>query len=195
MIEMVDLKDIRSDSADRSDLQMLLKQLVGQPFLFFKVSYGEELKLNLGETRHYNRPAMKGRLRGSYSIGARASGWYIHSASRAVVLNSDGLPLENARDTPKKVNIREIESGDYITPGSIVSSAKAHEIGAGFALAMNFSDGSNVLVTPFASLDEAQDEGGIEIADWEVFTPHERYLRVGPGLRWSYLESSSKTVD
>jgi hypothetical protein len=32
----------------------------------------------------------------------------------------------------------------------------------------------------------------MEISDWEILTPYERISRVGPGLRWSYLDSTSK---
>jgi hypothetical protein len=194
MIEVVDLKYCRYESVDRFDLQMLLKQLVGQPFLFFKVSYGDELKLHLGRALPYNRPAMKGRLRGSYSIGARASSWFVNSAPRAVLLTSDDLMVNDPQEPPKNIDIREIESDNYISPGAIVYSAMVHEIGVGFALALNFSDGSNALIMPFSSRD-APEENGIEVADWEVFTPHDRYLRVGPGRRWSYLESSPKSGD
>ena len=31
-----------------------------------------------------------------------------------------------------------------------------------------------------------------EIADWELLTPHQRILTVGPGLRWSYVDSTRK---
>jgi len=50
---------------------------------------------------------------------------------------------------------------------------------ARFALTVLLSDGASLFVRP--NLDEAIDEGD-QVADWEVFTPYERCLEVGPGL-------------
>ena len=61
MIDLVDLKEIRYECSDLTDLQALLKQLIGQPFQFFRVAYGDELRLHLGNLRGYSNAKMRGR--------------------------------------------------------------------------------------------------------------------------------------
>jgi hypothetical protein len=86
MIEVLDFKAIQVFSEDRRELQSLLRQLMGQPFLFFRVSYGDELTLHLGQARSYPHPRMKGRRKGSYILSARASHWFFRPNTQPVML-------------------------------------------------------------------------------------------------------------
>jgi hypothetical protein len=200
MIELIDLKETRSECSDLSDLNALLKQLVGQPFLFFRVSYGDELRLHLGDLQGYSNPRMQGRTRGSYIVGARASSWIVSSASQHVLLTSgdEGAGRSETPATARSVDIETIETGGFITPGSLVTAAGADRSAPGFSLQLRFSDGSTAYIRPMAGPDEAEpegeerstDAGEIEIADWEILTPHQRILKVGPGPLWSYLDST-----
>jgi hypothetical protein len=63
-------------------------------------------------------------------------------------------------------------------------------IDGGFALDLMLSDRSTFFMvpTPLDPVEELSEED--PVADWELFTPHGRYLRVGPGLHWSYLASN-----
>src|SRR5947209_8597830 len=100
MIELIDLKETRCDRSDLSDLQNLLKQLVGQPFLFVRVSYGDELRLHLGDMQGYSNAKMQGRTRGSYIVGARGSSWIVYSAPRHVLATSGDGGLADRSETP-----------------------------------------------------------------------------------------------
>jgi hypothetical protein len=200
MIELIDLRETRHECPDRSDLQALLQQLVGQPFLFFRVSYGDELRLHLGEVQGYSNPKVQGRTRGSYIIGARASGLIVFSAPRHLLVTSgDGeAGRSETPATARSVDIKTIETGGFITPGSIVTSAGADRSGPGFSLQLRFSDGSTAYIRPSPGSDEVEPEGeerstdvgAREIPDWEILTPHQRILKVGPGPRWNYLDST-----
>jgi hypothetical protein len=204
MIDLVDLKDIRLDRSDLSDLQTLLRQLVGQPFRFFRVSYGDELLLHLGDLQNYSNPKMRGRTRGSCIVGARASSWVVTSASHHQLATKDEIRIDqpDAR-AARQVDIKTIETGAFITPGCIVTSAGTDRSAHGFSLQLRFSDGSIIVILPTPEPDESvpdseadsDDVSGMEISDWEILTPYERILRVGPGLRWSYLDSTSKRSD
>ena len=202
MIELIDLKEIRHDGSDLSDLQAMLKQLVGQPFLFFRVSYGDELRFHLGDLQSDSNPRMRGRTKGSYIVGARASLWMVYSAPQHVLATSDddrARPSET-QAVARWVDIKTIETGGFITPGSIITSAGADHSAPGFSLRLHFSDGSTAYTRPAPDPDEVEpdgeegspDVGGLDIPDWEVLTTHQRILKVGPGPRWSYLDSTRK---
>jgi hypothetical protein len=61
----------------------------------------------------------------------------------------------------------------------------------GFGLSVVLEDGSSFLIRPPLALGAGSKTRGRsrEVADWEVLTPHGRYLRVGAGVQWSYLAS------
>ena len=196
MIDLIDYKEIRFECQDLTDLRMLLKQLLGQPFRFFKVSYGEEVRLHLGDFRAYSSPRMRGRKRGSYIVGARASSWLIFSVPRHTLATSTDVQVfdsgSDKEAAHRQVPIKTIETGNFITAGSVVIMASADRMNDGFVLRLEFSDGSKVLVTPSSEGvdDEAEEGGQMEIADWEILTPHDRTLLVGPAGRWGYLDST-----
>lgn len=202
MIDLIDLSETRHDSPDLSDLQSLLKQLLGQPFRFFRVSYGDELRLHLGELQGDSKSGMRGRTKGSYVLAARASSWVVYSAPRLILAASDHVrvPPDNPQAMTRRVEIGEIEKGEWITPGSVVIFAGAERVPHGFSFQLRFSDNSTVYVSPTSEFSEdpldgetsSEDPGGVEISDWEVMTPHQRILRVGPGPRWNYLDSTKR---
>jgi hypothetical protein len=206
MIAVIDLKETQIDRSDVADLQTLLKQLIGQPFHFFRVSYGDEMRLHLGTLQSYSNPRLRGRMKGSYILSARASSWIVFSAPRRVLATSDDV--ENSQpDThgAKLLDIKSLETGNFITPGSLVESARVNRSAHGFTLLLVFSDDSTIFIRPTPESYESVAEGETrsdehaeteaaetEIADWELLTPHQRILTVGPGLRWSYVDSTSK---
>ena len=202
MIDLVDLKEIRYGCSDVADLQALLKQLIGQPFQFFRVAYGDELRLHLGTFRDYANSKLRNRPRGSYVIGARASSWMVASATKSVLLASDNVQVrapEGSIKTAKQVDIKKIEGDGYITPGAVVVGVMSHQSPHGFTLQLAFADGSTAFAAPNPETyeyvpdgDRATDEvAEMEISDWEILTPHSRVLRVGPGARWCYVDSST----
>jgi hypothetical protein len=193
MIGVIDLHNIRSKSGDLFGLRAYLQQLVGQPFLHFRFSYGDELSLHLGQPRQYASPKLKHLVQGSYVIATRASQWLLRSNSPPRVLvgsEDNGKPLP---DDLKPITKQDVETSDLVQRGARIVFAEAVMMGPpqtsvfGFGLSVLLSDGSSLLIVPEAvEQPQSQDE---ELADWEVFTPHDRYLRVGPGAHWSYLPS------
>jgi hypothetical protein len=202
MIEVVDLKEIRYESHDLADLQSLLKQLIGQAFRFFRVSYGDELRLHLGDLLTHPNPKLAKRPRGSYVVGARASSWILDSSPLSALLLSDSLTAPGREGSINRVDIKQVEAGGYIVPGSIVRNATADQSANGFSLQITFTDGSRAMILPDPAMYEhvpegetpSQGEAGtdMEISDWEILTPRSRILRVGPGNRWCYLDSEKR---
>ena len=206
MIEVTDLKEICFESSDLGDLRTLLRQLIGQPFRFFRVSYGDELRLHLGSLVELPNPRTKRLLRGSYVLGARSSAWFVTSAPRSMLLASDDVHVRTSPGPNRVVDIRQIEVGNYISPGAIVVGVMADLALPGFILNLLFNDGSTVFIGPnfeepkdeadeAREIQEGEPEVDLEISDWELLTPHSRILRSGPGGRWCYLDSNLRKSD
>lgn len=199
MIELIDLGETRRDCSDLPGLQRLLKILVGQRFLSFRVSYGEELLQHLGDPRPYSNARMQNRMRGSFVVAARSSSWTVGSAPRHILATSEDARIHPI-DVPggESVDIKTIETGDFIAPSSIVTFAEYGRSAPGFWLQLRFSDDSMVHIQPGSEPveDESEsdahsdDDAGLEISDWEILTPYQRILRAGPGLRWEYVDST-----
>jgi hypothetical protein len=95
----------------------------------------------------------------------------------------------------RPLDVRDIEAGPLVEAGSVVSRIDTLPAPGGFGLLLGLSDRSTLVILPPPPSephagDGTDDEDDVEVADWELFTPHDRYLRVGPGARWSYLDSS-----
>lgn len=193
MIRPADYAEVRFGSGDPDDLLSILTQLKGQRFLSFQVSYGDELRLNLGEPVPFASPRLRGRFRGSHVLGARASSWAVVGGETRLGAASDDVRIVEGAST-SRAEIATIETSRIITPGAYVVEVAAAPQGDGFSLVLGFSDRSKTLIIPRPDSEgppDASDESpGAEIADWELLTPHSRILRVGPGRRWCYVDST-----
>jgi hypothetical protein len=180
MTAKIDLRDEQTKSTDPVLLQVHLQQLVGEPFLHFRLSYGEELCLHFGQPREYTSPRLRHLVKGSYILATRASGWVLRSSVPAVGTRCSG-----------DEDWKAVMTSELIQPGSIVSVATAQQATAvGFILSLAMSDGASFQITPQSIL---SGESEHDLADWELSTPHERLLQVGPGLEWSYLSTRRKS--
>lgn len=180
MMISVDLRSIEQNATDAALLQSYLQQLIGQPFLLLRFSYGDELSLHFGQSIPYPSPKMQHRFKGSYILGTRASQWFMRAGSRTVyVRDLEDVPSSKAA-TP--ITKAELESSSPFQVGAQIVRARAIPHAVGFGLEIGFSDGASIWINP---------GGDYEVADWELFTPFERYLRAGPGRSWSYFPSRS----
>jgi hypothetical protein len=189
MIGRVDPRSPRESSSDPLELRGYVQQLVGEPLLFLRVSYGDELTLHIGRPRQYRSRRMAHLTKGSYVIGARASLWFLRTQSPpTVVIGTTNLAASASRHL-KPLTPEELESSDLMKPGTRILVADAITVGSGtergyaFGMSLLLEDGASLTVLPSPPLRSD------DIADWEVFTPYERCLSVGPGLNWSYLPS------
>src|SRR5436305_1312348 len=101
MLGAIDLQTVQQKSTDPVALQMVLQQLIGQPFLQLRFSYGDELNLHFGQPREYSSPKMKHLIKGSYILGTRASNWHLRpSAPPMLIIGSkefQGEPPANLK--------------------------------------------------------------------------------------------------
>lgn len=186
MIQTINYRGTKMKSEDELLLGAYLQQLVGLPFLQFRFSYGDELSLHLGKPTKYESPKLRHLRKGSFILGARASNWYAKGSDDAVVL------VGRATSPASMSDKAGIEQASHIKKGAKVLSAAINPVrnrkkNVGFGVSIAFSDGASFSIVPEIASNEM--DGGDDVADWQLFTPYERFLRVGPGPKWSYLPS------
>jgi hypothetical protein len=165
----------------------LLYRLVGEPFLFARRSYGDELVFHFGERRADPPRVIKGREyryeHGSYSLHVRGSAWVVKAAVgissgvRDWLAKVDNVPPEAVR----------VEAEASITPGARVTAVIPFPVTrpdvTGFGLRVEISDGATVVIIPTPDNDPEPPPEGVTfepLADWELHTPYGN-LVVGPG--------------
>jgi len=192
MLQSIDLTAVQRESEDVELLRSYLQQLVGQPFLHFRFSYGDELSLHFGRAVVYNSPHLKHLVKGSYIVGARASAWSLRTSTPPSIVLGDDRSSIAPSNGGRAITKEQVESGTLVKDGAYILAAEPipMESGGGYcigiALRLLLSDGCEFFIRPAANRGANADDGP---ADWEIFTPHDRFLKTGPGYRWSYLDS------
>ncbi|WP_439623532.1 hypothetical protein [Gemmata sp.] len=170
-----------------------LLQLVGEPFLFLRRSYGDELVLHFGErmlgpvrrTKHgefrYEHGTHSLRLRGSFWV-VKAGDAVFASATPDEIVKSLGEPSRRG-DVANELSISVGARVTAVIPFPVDRAAVQ-----GIGVKVDLSDGSSVVVIPTPEEPpEPAPEGTTlyEIADWELHTPRGA-LQVGPGRKWHF---------
>jgi hypothetical protein len=105
-------------------------------------------------------------------------------------------PYKPTSPDARKIDLKDVASLKAIEPGSIVLSASVFpdsETG-GFDLLLGLSDWSKIVFRSLPAIEvEDQEDDLPAVADWELFTPYDRYLKVGPGPKWEYTPSKKTT--
>ena len=165
-----------------------LAALVGQRCLKARLSYGDELKLHFGDPQPVTNPKLASTQRGAWVLATRASAWRVYIKPLGQVPDADlqmgsKPPLDMA--TPESM----ASYADKLSGCEVVSAYATwwfHPPGMAPGLLLIFGDGSSFELAPIFAGDIIEGE---EVADWELFTPHRMYLRVGPGPVWSNLRA------
>lgn len=194
MLGTLDLRSVQENSHDLACLRGYLQQLVGEPFLHVRFSYGDELTLHFGEPREPRSKKLSHLVQGSYVVAARASSWYIKTADGKTVAVATNGSQANVPSGFGPLTTGQVERNTLTQPGVRVVSADVTALRpaelAGFTCSLVLSDGTSILIVPEIGTTSHAKQATQDVADWEVFiAPHDRYLRVGPGPMWSYLPS------
>jgi hypothetical protein len=174
------LKDEIRESSDFALLDEYLAATIGLRLWKARLSYGDELKLLIGEPEPISNPKFECIRRADYVLATRASAW------RADV----------KRSGPAVAGASPEQLADYVNQLAGTKVASAHtsrwnlpeDLPPG--LHILFEDGSVFDLVPLPSTDPIEDD----IADWELFTPFKTFIRVGPGPVWSNLRSDVAIV-
>ena len=194
MTHVLDLSTRASASGGLAALQGYLAQIVGEPFRFARISYGDELTLHFGDLKPARSAQLGNRKYGSYIFGTRGSTWKIDAGSSPLVYTA-GSDSGSATDESGLRNVpkEEFESTSPIRVGSRAVSATAFAVvpADGFALQLTLSDGSSFFILLDRSdsdTSDAESDCLPEIADWELASPR-GLLSAWPGPRWTFEPS------
>lgn len=186
-VGIIDLRQPQDALRDTTEgLAACLAPLIGEPFRFARVSYGDELTLHFGDLRPARSPRLKDKAYGAYVLGVRASLWLLKSGAEPVVVASGIAPALPPQGKPLRKE--ELEQASLIEPDSRVLSATPFLVkpAGRFGLELRMSDGGTLSVFPAPpEPDEPADDDLPELADWELSSP-QGFLTVGPGLAWSF---------
>jgi hypothetical protein len=155
------VRDI-TNSSDLDPLQEIVQEILGEVCWQASLSYGDELSLDIGKKIPYPQKAMAGREGGSWILGCRASKWVLESPSQ--VIASSQLTSEEIKQKIKVVEGTKIANFKIDYPDLI--------------LRVEFSTGCELKVFP--------DLEDLDLSDWELFTPDDMLVEMGPGRVWSY---------
>ena len=171
----------------RSELRTALG---GLPYLFARVSYGDELTLHFGSERAHVSPKLTGKVRGTHVLSVRGSAWLLQSGIRPVMVGCGVMPMAHPPGALKPFNVTALESGALIGQGAKVTEAVplAVEPFNAIGLSLRLDDGSSFTVLPTLPTDN---DSLPEPADWEVLTPT-KILRVGPGSMYSIEDNGPR---
>lgn len=168
--------------------------MVGEPFRFARVSYGDELTLHFGDLRFARSPKLKHKQYGAYILGVRGASWILKSGRKPLVITSGAVSNPAPPEFGLPLSKEELENGTFVESESRVLAATPFIVKTveGFGLQLQMSDGSTLLVLPTAS--EPDDEGLPELADWELSAPR-GILSAGPNLGWSFTPARGSSPE
>jgi hypothetical protein len=196
---LIDLTEASESSSDNiSGLSGYLSVLVGEPFQFARVSYGDELTLHFGDLRPALSRKLEGKQYGAYILGVRGSDWVLKSAVWPPTLIMAGAIFDlPATSFGKPLSNEDLEGRNLVEPGSRVIAATPFVVKPldAFGLQLRMSDGSTLTVRPMPEDADGVDENELpELADWELSTP-QGLLSAGPGRKWSFAPSKGLSAE
>ena len=101
-------------------LRSYLRELEGQPFLFLRFSYGDELNLHFGEEKPYRSKAMTGLVKGSHILSTRASKWHLSG-----LFGTRPLDFATPRGVRENERKEELERAGALLRGTQIKSVQA----------------------------------------------------------------------
>ncbi|MBR8838853.1 MAG: hypothetical protein DSM106950_33830 [Stigonema ocellatum SAG 48.90 = DSM 106950] len=162
------VKNITQPS-DLEQLNQIINGVIGEICWKANLSYGDELTLQIGARIPYSQKSMAGKEKGAWILGTRTTQWRLNGPSETLVsANDDPEIIRQKVDAIKDSTIAVIET-NY----------------RNLALTVTFSNGCQLILLP-------NSEDDIDLPYWEMFTPDQMVLKVGPGARWSYTSSNSR---
>lgn len=184
---VIDLRRPTQTPNSLSGLRGVLTQgLTGEPFLFARMTYGDELTLHFGTPCEYTLPRFGKRTKGSHILSVRGSAWLVKSGAKPLAAADGLVPSDLPASFGKALTKEDLEAGLLIERDARVVEPIPFRTTGGYGLQVLLSDGSRLTVLPTVpEPDNPGDEMLPELADWELLTP-EGALKAGPELKWKY---------
>ena len=78
-----------NQNSDLTPLKLQLKHILGEICWRVKISYGDELRLDIGEKIPFYHHKMGNRLKGSWNFGSRCTFWQLEDNHHIILATSD----------------------------------------------------------------------------------------------------------
>ncbi len=149
---------------DLKELHELTKAIIGEPCWKIRLGYADELKLDIGGHIPYKNRLLAGKEHGTWRLGSRGTDWTLELPDKTVISS-------NAERDALQFPIQGVTNTNIVT-------FEAQFPGLG--LVVGFSNGAILRIQPGPEDDE------FDVAYWELFTPWETFVSVGPSSSWTY---------
>lgn len=154
--------------SDLNQLLQIMNGLIGETCWKANLSYGDELTLHIGEKILYSQKSMAGKEKGAWILGTRATQWQLDYLAKVVVSSNDDPEI-----IKNKINI--------IKENTIINIKISYP---NLILTVSFGNKCDLILFP--------DKEDTDLPYWEVFTPDQMVIKVGPGTIWSIKSSNTK---
>lgn len=169
-LDIHEAHSVRGVLTEHAALNQHLHALVGQPILFARFTYGDELTLHFGAEVPYTLPRFGRCVNGEYMLGCRGSDWLLSTPA------GEWLSTAVDREAADAV-LAQLPVGARVTVADACPWRRA-EGEWSYSLLIKCEPAIALTVLPEGVLDPE----GLE--DWEIFLPEDRLLSVGPGLKY-----------
>ena len=86
-----------TNASDIKQVEALVRGILGETCWKAHLSYGGELRLEIGAKLPYLQTSMAGKERGTWMLGVRGSGWVLESPAETLVNSRDTLAVIEQR--------------------------------------------------------------------------------------------------
>ncbi|GFE68255.1 hypothetical protein [Chroococcus sp. FPU101] len=133
-----------------------------------RISYGDEVKLHIGDKVPYSSKKLIYLEKGSWVFGTRGTDWKLLYQDQVI--------------TSSVLNVETFEQKIKVIEGSKISDFDIHY--PSLVLTITFSNNYHLIILPDLEDDDS------DVAYWELFTPEHMVIEVNPRFTWSYLPSN-----
>ena len=160
-------------------ISVITKPMIGEICHQVTFSYGDELRLDLGEMSAYTHPKLAHLRKGSWQFSTRATPWILTQGEQVLTaslqVNIDAERYDIQIDALKEV-LRQLENKELINLSFIPNN---------MGLCLVFEGDYQLILEP-----DLPDDSGLTY--WELLMPTEQLLTVGPGLSWECTSSHER---
>lgn len=152
-------------ASDLTPLHQIVCSAIGELCWKTSLNYRHEVTLHFGDPIAYTCHTQLGKDHGSWILGIRGAVWQLERSGGTTVTAPTGLA-----DWSQMLSHLE---GQSMTAIEMTFPD--------LRVIIDWSQGDRLTLIPTSD--------DTDIPDWELFTPEQRILQVGPGVTWSYGQS------
>ena len=163
----IQIQEVRRKS-DIRKIEDIMRGIIDEVCWGIHLSYGDELRFEIGPKMP--DPILKGKEKGLWTLGTRASDWSLHLLNEKLIESNDDVAL--------------IKQKIPFMNGSRINSFKVDYPKLG--LEIMFINKIILKISP-------NWDAGSQLAHWDLMMPNNMFLKIGPAATWSYYRSDIPT--